>query len=386
MSQTLVSVKGVGKRYCRDLRRSLLYGVEDIGRECLGVRSRGTLRKGEFWANKDISFELKRGDCLGLIGGNGAGKSTLLKMIAGLTKPDEGEIVIDGRVGALIELGAGFNPLLTGLENVYVNGAVLGMGKREVDRKLDSILGFADLGEFIDAPVQSYSSGMKVRLGFAVAVHLEPDILLIDEVLAVGDAGFRAKCYRMISDMLNRVSVIFVSHNHAHIARICNKGLHLSKGCVRNLGAIHSCVGEYLNETSSVPNQNRYGTQRARVESFNLRQGNGVFLIDMAISSVVPEVYLTVVIQNASGESVVEASPTGRKPLMVCGQSEFNLSMPDRLNAGVYSINLFLTDEKFGEHYDWWENAFRLNLTSRPVSGTLSVQETLTVEDNAPKD
>ena len=160
---------------------------EICGKKMADGRDREGLRDGEFWAVQDVSFELRRGECLGLIGHNGAGKTTLLKMLNGLIKPDAGSITMRGRVGALIALGAGFNPILTGRENIYINGSVLGLTKKEIDAKIDEIIDFAEIREFIDMPVQSYSSGMSVRLGFAVAANLEPDILILDEVLAVGD-------------------------------------------------------------------------------------------------------------------------------------------------------------------------------------------------------
>ena len=229
----LVRVDRVGKKFCRDLRTSLWYGVKDVAADILG---RGDAdqpaRPGEFWALEDISFELRRGECLGLVGRNGAGKTTLLKMLNGLIKPDRGRIEVRGRVGALIALGAGFNPLLTGRENVYINGAVLGLTKREIDETYDDIVDFAELGDFINAPVQSYSSGMQVRLGFAVATALKPDVLLLDEVLAVGDVAFRAKCFERIGKVLVNAAVIFVSHSEAQIQRICDRALLMVDGRV----------------------------------------------------------------------------------------------------------------------------------------------------------
>ncbi len=176
----------------------LMYGVKDIAADLCGMSNGCKLvAQRRFWAVNDVSFELRRGECLGLIGANVyKGKSTLLKMLNGLIKPDAGSIRLRGRVGALIELGAGFHPLLSGRENIYVNAAILGMSKRAIDRRLDEIIAFADIEDAIDAPVKSYSNGMRVRLGFAVASHIEPEILLIDEVLAVGDIAFRKKCYR----------------------------------------------------------------------------------------------------------------------------------------------------------------------------------------------
>lgn len=228
--EVLIKAENVSKKFSRNLRRSLWYGVTDIIQGMLGMTPSLGLRKDEFWAVNNVSFEVRRGECLGLIGHNGAGKSTLLKMLNGLIRPDEGRIEMHGRVGALIELGAGFNPLLTGRENVYVNGTVLGFTRQEIDRKFDTIVAFAELGEFIDMPVQNYSSGMKVRLGFAVASQMEPDILIIDEVLAVGDMGFTLKCLNRIDEILGKTAVIFVSHSMPQVYRIASQILLLDSG------------------------------------------------------------------------------------------------------------------------------------------------------------
>jgi len=204
------------------------------------------LRAGEFWAVKDVSFELRRGECLGLIGHNGAGKTTLLKMLNGLIKPDAGSITMRGRVGALIALGAGFNPILTGRENIYINGSVLGLTKKELDAKIDEIIDFAEIREFIDMPVQSYSSGMSVRLGFAIATALDPDVLIVDEVLAVGDFQFRWKCLDRIKKLKQAgVSILLVSHNAADLIRTCDIGVLLNKGGVQFIGEINACLREY---------------------------------------------------------------------------------------------------------------------------------------------
>jgi lipopolysaccharide transport system ATP-binding protein len=228
----LIKVDNVSKKFCRDLKTSLKYGVIDLTSEMLRIKRNVELRKKEFWAVDDVSFELKRGDCLGLVGRNGAGKSTLLKMLNGLIKPDNGRIVLRGRITALIELGAGFNPILTGRENIYNNAAVLGFKKKEIDSLLDEIIEFSEIEDFIDTPVQYYSSGMKVRLGFSVAVHLKPDILLLDEVLAVGDAGFKMKSLNKMYEIINNAAVIFVNHSMATISRVCNKVMYLKNGKV----------------------------------------------------------------------------------------------------------------------------------------------------------
>ncbi|GFE58474.1 ABC transporter ATP-binding protein [Geobacter sp. AOG1] len=232
MSEVLVSVDNVSKKFCRSLKKSLWYGMLDLGSELLGRRhgGNGELRSDEFWAVKDVSFELKRGECLGLIGLNGAGKSTLLRILNGLIKPDQGRVEMRGRVGAMISLGAGFNPILTGRENIYINASVLGLTKKEIDERIDEIIDFSELGDFIDAPVQNYSSGMNIRLGFAVATALDPDILLLDEVLAVGDFSFRFKSYRRIHNLISNCAVILVSHSMNDIAAVCTNAIVMKGG------------------------------------------------------------------------------------------------------------------------------------------------------------
>ncbi len=248
MSDPLVKVQGVSKKFCRDLKTSLWYGLVDIANELSGNTRERLIRPGEFWAVDDVSFELEKGECLALIGPNGAGKSTLLKMLNGLINPDRGRIEMHGRVGALIELGAGFNPILTGRENIYINGSVLGFSKQEIDRKLDDIIDFAELHDFIDTPVQNYSSGMKVRLGFSIAAQMKPDIMLIDEVLAVGDVGFKIKCYNEIYRIIETAAVIFVSHSMPQVGKVCTSGILMDKGCaILQSNNISEVINGYYN-------------------------------------------------------------------------------------------------------------------------------------------
>jgi lipopolysaccharide transport system ATP-binding protein len=228
--EVLIIAEGVSKKFCRNLKKSLIYGGEDIVKGFFGIEKKQDLRADEFWAVNDVNFEVRRGECLGLIGHNGAGKSTLLKMLNGLIRPDKGRIEMHGKVGALIELGAGFNSLLTGRENVYINGAVLGFTKQEIDQKFDEIVDFSELTDFIDTPVQNYSSGMKVRLGFAVAAQMAPDILLIDEVLAVGDMGFVLKCFNHMDKLLKNTAIILVSHSIPQVARMATQLVIMERG------------------------------------------------------------------------------------------------------------------------------------------------------------
>jgi lipopolysaccharide transport system ATP-binding protein len=248
--EVLVRVENVSKIFCRDLKKSLLYGLQDSAKDLFSFRkkvegrtkiednpaalhpvsSRRTLRPGEFLAVDHVSFELRRGECLGLIGRNGAGKTTLLKMLNGLIKPDAGRIEMHGRIGALIALGAGFNPILTGRENIYVNGSILGLSKAEIDAKIDEIIDFAEISEFIDSPVQTYSSGMSVRLGFSIASSLSPDVLILDEVLAVGDIGFVIKCLNRVRLLSQTSAVIFVSHTMQFVSSFCTRVLVMERG------------------------------------------------------------------------------------------------------------------------------------------------------------
>ena len=233
MTDNLIKVDNVSKKFCRSLKKSLWYGMQDLGNELVGRLHGGDggLRTEEFWAVNDVSFEVRRGECIGLIGHNGAGKTTLLRMLNGLIKPDHGRIEMRGRVGALIALGAGFNPILTGRENIYVNAAVLGLGNKEIAGRFDEIVEFSGLAEFIDSPVQHYSSGMYVRLGFSVAVHVHPDILLVDEALAVGDLAFIVKCLNKIAELRrNGTGVVFVSHSELQVREAAQRCIVMSKG------------------------------------------------------------------------------------------------------------------------------------------------------------
>lgn len=248
--EVVLSIKNLSKRFCRDLKRSLLYGVQDIAGEVFGSQRQNVeLRKGEFWALKDVNLELRRGEALGLVGANGAGKTTLLRIISGLISPDHGSVQVKGRVAPLIALGAGFNPILTGRENIYVNMSILGLSKEEIDDRFNDVVEFAEIDEAIDAPVQSYSSGMAARLGFACAIHTEPEILLIDEVLAVGDMRFRTKCYRRLSDIKKSgTTFILVSHSPQSILAICDTSIYLKQGLLISKGDTPKIIHDYEND------------------------------------------------------------------------------------------------------------------------------------------
>jgi ABC-type polysaccharide/polyol phosphate transport system ATPase subunit len=230
-SACLIEAVGVSKKYCRNFRKSLSYAMRDVLCGLFPGNDRTILRPDEFWAVKDVSFTLNRGDSLGLIGQNGAGKSTLLKLLTGQRALTAGKVITRGRVVALTELGLGFDPVLSGRENAYINGAVLGVPRAKLDLIIEDIIDFAGIREFIDSAVQTYSSGMKARLGFSVATHLNPDILIVDEVLAVGDLAFRRKCVEHIQGFLRRGgSMLLVAHDYYLVQTICNRCLVMEKG------------------------------------------------------------------------------------------------------------------------------------------------------------
>ncbi len=288
----VIQATHVSKKFCRSLKHVMFYGAKDISRNMVSLSSQPeTLREGEFWAVNDISFELKRGGTLGLIGPNGSGKSTMLKMLNGIFMPDKGKIEIKGRVSALIEVGAGFHPMLTGRENVYINGTILGMSKKEIDKKFDQIVDFAELDDFIDAPVKHYSSGMYVRLGFAVAIHTEPDILIMDEILAVGDAAFQNKCFTKLRKHLeNGASLVFVSHNLTSVMDICQESMLFFGGELKFMGVSNAAVNVYkgiLSTTGKWPDSApdflrsaqrayRFGVGGAKIDAFCLVDEKGL--------------------------------------------------------------------------------------------------------------
>jgi lipopolysaccharide transport system ATP-binding protein len=260
-NQPVISVENVSKKFCRDLRRSLFYAVRDIASELI-VKNRNSdvLRPHEFWALQDISFQLQPGEALGLVGANGAGKSTLLRIISGLIKPDTGCVKIRGRIAPLIALGAGFNPILTGRENIYANMSILGLSTPEITKKLPDVIDFAEIGDAIDAPVQTYSSGMAARLGFACAVHIEPDVLLIDEVLAVGDIKFRMKCYQRLGQLREKgTAFILVAHNPHVVLNVCESSLYLSKGKLITSGNTANVIRQYEDDLCLVENDDSTG-------------------------------------------------------------------------------------------------------------------------------
>jgi lipopolysaccharide transport system ATP-binding protein len=305
-------------------------------------------------ANEDISFEVRRGECLCLIGHNGAGKTTLLKMLNGLIKPDTGSIQMRGRIGAMIALGAGFNPILTGRENIYVNGSILGLHKKEIDAKLEEIVDFAEINDAIDAPVRTYSSGMQVRLGFAVSVVLvKPDILLLDEVLAVGDIAFRVKCYNAIDVLRRDTAVILVSHSMEHISRITQRCLVLDGGKPVHLGTTDTSLPIYKSLASNI-------TKTGQVELYTVGKIKAVsgpkhiipesrdIKIPINLTLLEPcEITMRAVISDSSMKVAAEMRDLSLTKELRAGQSTLNLKISElRLQGGEYVLNLNFYDAK----------------------------------------
>jgi lipopolysaccharide transport system ATP-binding protein len=263
MSESVIRAENLGKKYIighkgnrgyKTLREQMLQHVGNFySRTKKLVRGQEVLEGDEieeFWALKDLNFEIQKGDRVGIIGKNGAGKSTLLKVLSRITEPTTGKVFIKGRVASLLEVGTGFHPELTGRENIFLNGAIMGMGRAEIKRKFDEIVDFSGVEKFLDTPVKRYSSGMYVRLAFSVAAHLEPEILVVDEVLAVGDAEFQKKCLGKMQDVSNSEgrTVLFVSHNLMALSSLCNKGIYLKNGQVRSQGQIEQTLSDYTKE------------------------------------------------------------------------------------------------------------------------------------------
>ncbi len=284
---TAITIEKLGKRYQRltdgtayaTLRERVMSALAAPWRRW---RNRGEGPSHDFWALRDINFNVGQGEAVGIIGRNGAGKSTLLKILSRITRPTTGQARLRGRVGSLLEVGTGFHPELTGRENIYLNGSILGMSRREIGRRFDEIVAFSEVEAFLDTPVKRYSSGMYTRLAFAVAAHLEPEILVIDEVLAVGDAAFQKKCLKKMGDVAGEGrTVLFVSHQMGAVQAVCRQAVLLAEGQVKMIGAAREVIAEYLkvsDEIAAIPlthRQDRCGEGRFRFEEVTILDGAG---------------------------------------------------------------------------------------------------------------
>ena len=358
--EPVVSLEGVSKKFCRTLKRSMLYGLADIGRNLAGLSSRSAaLRREEFWALADVSFQAHQGETIGVIGPNGAGKTTLLKMLNGIIWPDKGRITLRGKVGALIDVGAGFHPYLTGKENIIINGAILGMPRLEIRKKFDEIVEFSEIGEFLNSPVKHYSSGMLVRLGFSIAIHLMPEILLLDEILAVGDISFQRKSYSKIKQLKKQgCSTILVSHSLGTILNNCEKAIYLDKGIVREYGETKAVINAYVTRGA----ENRHETLR---RSGAANGGNTIFFDEKVthieisedrheITIEIPplvntDYYLGVMLLDPYGGEVTAYNSIHESRLFSKKTRTLHLDVnPKSLNPGMYHCIFDIRDDHFG--------------------------------------
>lgn len=334
------------------------------------------------WALKDVSFEVKRGEILGVIGRNGAGKSTLLKVMSRITEPTVGRAEIYGRVGSLLEVGTGFHPELTGRDNVFLNGAILGMKRVEIARQFDEIVAFAEVERFIDTPVKHYSSGMYLRLAFAVAAHLEPEILIVDEVLAVGDAEFQKKCLGKIQDVSEGGrTVIFVSHQVTAVQRLCTRAILMNGGQIQVSGDVNSVLDVYL-MGSRANSQERLQFELAdgecRIASWDIIDEDGSllhsciarqtvrFLIKIRSRREIPFASFGFVLRNSMGDLLLSANSldVSKTPFSIhAGSTEIEVAIRLPIRAGLYQLELALADEDF-EIIDHWVADPLLSVTS----------------------
>ena len=360
----VIEVDRIAKRYAlgvinrQTFRDEMLYRWHRLrGRdpsEYLGKVNRPAQRGGgEFWAVKDVSFEVARGEAVGLIGGNGAGKSTMLKILTRITEPTSGRAVIRGRVGSLLEVGTGFHPELTGRENVYMNGTILGMKRREIDAKFDEIVDFSGVERFLDTPVKRYSSGMYVRLAFAVAAHLEPEVLLVDEVLAVGDAAFQKKCLGKMGEIAkDGRTILFVSHNAKAVQELCARCIWFERGQIHKIGNTDEVVSEYLDSIRIsgsvfpvVDHEQKIAVTgvRTRTEGADL-----IVSVDLESPGISSEIGLTLVARDPAG-NVVFKSMDHQSGAIVSGFSGSRtlsvvlLDLAELLNAGEYQIDVVVS-------------------------------------------
>ena len=407
-----IRAEGVSKKFGLTLRQSMKYGLRDVARKLAGRSSTsGVLREGEFWAVNDVSFEVHGGEALGIMGVNGCGKTTLLRILNGVYAPDTGRIQIRGRVGALIAAGAGFAPMLSGRENVYVNGTLLGLTTQEIDGLMDEIIAFSELGHFIDLPVKNYSSGMYVRLGFAIAALSRPDVLLMDEVLAVGDLNFQKKCYDHILQLKRQgTAIILVSHSPGAIWAVCDRGLFMDKGIARLDGPVEDVIRSYDDQNSrnamqadiqfakaesshsdhvtgksisasSADSTEKLGTgdvvcrefrvlttdTNENVEELNFRQS---FIVEVVVSVIKPieDFILRVVVDAVHYRNILsldnyeQGSPIQR---IEPGDYTFRICVEEQnFRPGAYTFNVAIVSKHVGAHLFLWLKCSRLVVLS----------------------
>lgn len=396
MSETpnvAIEVESLWKRFRKGGADGLLWesAIRGLRKLCGGSAE----ARDAFWALQDIGLTVRRGEAVGIIGPNGAGKSTLLKILSRVLRPDRGQVRVNGRLSGLIEVGAGFHGDLSGRENIFVNGAILGMRHSEIRRKFDQIVEFSGIGEFLDMPVKRYSSGMYVRLGFSIAAHMEPEVLLVDEVLSVGDVQFKAKCMDAMRGFLRRgTSVLFVSHNLAAIKRFCDRVVLLDHGRVRLEGSPDAAIAEYSRLVSDMEDANPTGIENshiggrgridsgARITAVRILDGSGRpartftsgqpvrleidYAIDPATGGIDdPNFVISAHMFGAGLFYQFESLRDGLRLGRCVGTGTLAVDLPRlALGEGVYQIGVALADEKGLPEHDWHDRAYRINVVS----------------------
>lgn len=380
MNDTIIKVEGLGKKYIisHEGKESYTALRDVISRKAKGlVKKKADLpEKEDFWALKDVNFEIKKGDALGIIGRNGAGKSTLLKVLSRITEPTHGRVEMNGRVASLLEVGTGFHPELTGRENIFLNGAILGMSRVEIRRKFDEIVDFSGVEKFLDTPVKRYSSGMYVRLAFAVAAHLEPEILIVDEVLAVGDTEFQKKCLGRMKDvsMNEGRTVLFVSHNMIAMQNLCTRALFLENGTVSADGQVSEVINKYnaLFQTKStvqifdnkdiwVSGFNVFSQDPHNEMAFTFR--SNVFNVGIDSKIAVEDVYIGIGVNDAFGARLftLYSSHFKKKYKINPGKNEISC-LVERLplKPGIYSVEIYVGDGRIT--YDYYSHGLKFEV------------------------
>lgn len=384
MAQPAIRVEGLWKQYALGGAEGYQGTLYDLLTEKLqSAFRRSADRKGptsprDFWALRDVSFEVQQGEVIGVVGRNGAGKSTLLKVLSRITAPTRGRIEIKGRLASLLEVGTGFHPELSGRENIYLNGAILGMSRREVTRKFDEIVAFAEIDTFIDTPVKRYSSGMYVRLAFAIAAHLEPDVLVVDEVLAVGDAQFQRKCLGKLGEIRkDGRTIFFVSHNPGAVKALCTSALLLKDGAILLKGGVTETLVEYMRESEAVAavplteRSDRAGSGALRLVSYwmetalgarvtQIREGEAVrFCFSYIATSDQADVFVAFDLRDPTGDTMVNCNSrdySDAKVTVARGAGTFVCEIPFfALRAGRYVGNVFASSN--AGILDWVQSA-----------------------------
>lgn len=390
MSDVIIKAENLGKSYLIDHQQTKGYSTfrDMISTKVKNafIKNNSSNTKEEFWALQNINFEFDRGDRIGIIGRNGAGKSTLLKLLSRITEPTTGKIILKGKVASLLEVGTGFHPELSGRENIFLNGAILGMTRSEIRSKFDEIVDFAGVEKFLDTPVKRYSSGMYVRLAFAVAAHLEPEILVVDEVLAVGDADFQKKSLGKMKDVSSKEgrTVLFVSHNMAAVGNLCNKGMFLDKGAVAYIGAAKEAIGQYIKKGAKSGEKELTNTRYVSRVSILNSSGNAAdelgmgedFSVSIKAKGIrdIQGLHLGFFIKDEQEQKIAGFSTSMKTMNIEYGYDDevdnylFKIKRPNLLQ-GKYTIDISVA-YKSGGRLEYIEDAYVFNVLSKDVYGS----------------